>query len=167
MPGPSRQVLFTLPPLERGNKQYCLDFICLHCSPHKHDQRQTAAFNRTPLTNEYRRVGIRIRMFNSKFKLCLTSLVHCMLTERCCLTAGYKWKCNIYHHEGLQTVRVDSGHALYPQNNHQQSAVSLELRHSSSKISQTHTSKWDDSIQLQNYNFIMRNSNRARKYTLS
>jgi len=83
--------------------------------------------------------GKRIRMFNSKFKLRLTSLVHCMLTERCCLTAGYKWKCNIYHYEGLQTVRVDWGHALYPQNNHQPSAVELQLRHSSSKISRTHT----------------------------
>ena len=37
VPGPSRQVLFTPPPLERGNEQYCLDFICLRCSPRKRD----------------------------------------------------------------------------------------------------------------------------------
>jgi len=56
--------------VERGNEQYCLDSICLRCTSHKHDQRQTAPFDRTPLTNEYWRVGKRIRilMFNSKFE---------------------------------------------------------------------------------------------------
>jgi len=50
------------------DQQYCLDFICLRCA----DQRQTAAFDRTPrtpLTNEYGvRKRIWIRMFNSKFE---------------------------------------------------------------------------------------------------
>jgi len=56
--------------VERANEQYYVNFICLCCTSHKRDQRQTVAFDRTPLTNKYRRVGkqIRIRMLNSKFE---------------------------------------------------------------------------------------------------
>jgi len=45
---------------------------CVRYGPHPHnrDQRRTAAFSRTLLTNEHRRVGkqTRIRMFYSKFE---------------------------------------------------------------------------------------------------
>jgi len=41
VPGPSRQVLFTLPLLERRNEQYCLDFA-VHASVIKDKPRHSA-----------------------------------------------------------------------------------------------------------------------------
>jgi len=57
-------------PRERTSQQHRPDCMCARCGPRNHDQRRTAAFNRTLLTNEYRRVRkrIRIRMFYSKFE---------------------------------------------------------------------------------------------------
>jgi len=65
---------------QRTSQQHRPDCICVCCGPRNRDQRRTAAFNRKLLTNEYQRVGKRIRLrmvlFEVRiFELRLTSLV--------------------------------------------------------------------------------------------